>query len=186
MPLKESSVHLSQLPLFSFFGATVWEDQDDPASVSMINSHTVFGSKSISPLSVPYMKLGAFHRFDCLVSFHGDDVVQSQVDAQLRRVELWANLLHPPRGGQEVRDSEINLLARENFAEAISPFSWAVPFSSPSIYLHLPHTLLLTRIPAASECLLSALTFYPESPEAFVECVTILARKIWKNDVPQY
>lgn len=77
--------------------------------IKMTQSVSFFVSKSISTLKAPYMKLGAFHSFDCPVSFHGDEVVQSQVDSQLRCVELWANLVRPPWGGQEERiDSEIN------------------------------------------------------------------------------
>lgn len=88
----------------------------------MFNSHTIFGSKSISTLKIPFMKVWAFCCFDRPVSFHGDEIVQSQVNSHLQWVELWTNFIYPLSGGQEERgDSEINLLSAENDTEAISP-----------------------------------------------------------------
>lgn len=145
-----SSAHLSRRLLFPFWGFTVWENQDDPVGVSMINSHTTFGSKSISPLRVPYMKLEAWSLLPFRLSCFFSQGWSSSEPSWLSSAMCWT--LSKPCLSTPGR-SEINFLS---VAEAISPLLERYSFLC--VHPHLPHTqnILLTRIHDPCESFFSA------------------------------
>lgn len=86
------------------------------------------------------------------------------------------------------RDSEINLLSGENFAEVISPFLKLYSFLSVHLSPPPPHSnkkeekKIFTDQDSWSVCVpFPRFNFPSRKPQAFLECIPILVGKTWKE-----
>lgn len=110
--------------VFPFWGFTVWEDQDDPVGARMINSHTIFGSKSIFTTQSSLYDAWSLPAFwlSCFISRGWSVSEPSRLSAAM----CWtlSKPVHPPLGRSGGEKKFRNKFCRRGriFATAMSPF----------------------------------------------------------------